>query len=66
MSNAAMTRLNLMNFILESDVDFGFELTHLPNAHDQNWQRFTVRIEYVQTIYVLDKHQCTTTYLLVT
>ena len=43
MGNAAVSRLNIMNFLLEPDVDFGFDLKHLPHAQDQTWLRFTVR-----------------------
>ena len=54
MANAAITRLNIMNFVLEPDVvEFGFDLDSLPNAHDQTWQRFTVRLKCVPTSYVL-------------
>ena len=52
MGNAAFTRLNLMNFLLEDNFIFGFDLTRLPQPHDQTWRRFTVKKHTIFIIYI--------------
>ena len=43
MAENAVARLNLMNFLLEDDIDFGFNVRQMPHQNDQTWQRMTVR-----------------------
>ena len=42
MAEAAVERLNLMNFLLEDSIDFGFDIHHMPRHNDSAWQRFTL------------------------